>query len=88
MKDFAGGLNLHLTDLITIRALRSRKDVGLPELAKLAQRSGTYMQDVLIDLERRKIVNKRGDGRFALTDEILNQLARYDETGQLKLFPQ
>jgi len=87
MKDFAGGLNLHLTDLMTIRALRSRTTVGLAELAKLAQRSEAYMRDVLTDLERRKIVNKRADGRYALADEILNQLARYDESGQLKLFP-
>lgn len=86
-KDFAGGLNLHLTDLITIRALRTRTAVGLPGLAKLAQRSEAYMRDVLTDLERRKIVEKRADGRYVLADQILNQLARYDESGQLKLFP-
>jgi hypothetical protein len=56
------------------------------ELAKLAQRPAAYMRDVLADLQRRKLVSDGVGGRFVLADEALNHLARYDESGQLKLF--
>ncbi len=86
IQDFAGGLNLKLTDLITIKGLHIKKTAAVAELAKLAQRPVAYMQDVLADLQRRKLVSQATTERFVLAEEALSQLARYDESGQLKLF--
>jgi len=43
------------------------------------------MQDILADLHRKRLVSYN-QGRFALADEAASQLARYDDSGQLKLF--
>ena len=85
IQDFAGGLSLKLTDLMTIKALHVRKALSMAELSKLTQRSEAYMQDILTDLQRRRLVSYN-QGRFALADEAASQLARYDDSGQLKLF--
>ncbi len=86
IRDFAGGLNLRLTDLIAIRALHSGRATRMPDLVRLTQRSEEYMHDVLADLERRELVSRNANGYYALTDEAANQIARYDDSGQLKLF--
>jgi len=86
IQDFAGGLDLKLTDLITIKALQVRGASPIETLSKLTQRPEAYMHDVLADLQRRKIVIKNRDERFELADEVASQIARYDPSGQLKLF--
>jgi hypothetical protein len=86
IQDFGGGLNLKLTDLITIKALHTGKAASMIDLAKLTQRSGAYMQDVVADLQRRRVVTQSGSGRIALADDVISQIGRYDDFGQLKLF--
>jgi ATP-dependent DNA helicase RecG len=86
IQDFAGGLGLKLTDLIVIKALHIRRIASMEDLSRLTQRSGTYMHDVLADLERRRLVNPTANGRFALGDDAASQIAKYDDSGQLKLF--
>jgi len=61
-------LSLKLTDLMTIKTLHVRKALSMAELSKLTQRSEAYMQDVLGDLQRRRLVSY-SQGRFALADE-------------------
>jgi hypothetical protein len=85
VKDFAGTLELKLTDLIVLRALKSRSHLARSDLVRLAQRPANYMDDVLSGLERRQIVHQIGDG-YRLSDATLEQLARYSDDGQLKLF--
>jgi ATP-dependent DNA helicase RecG len=85
IQDFAGNLNLKLTDLIVLRTLRSRNTADISQLCKLAQRPAPYVQDVLHDLQNRKLIVTRAGGRYALSEDVLNQIARYDDSGQLKL---
>jgi ATP-dependent DNA helicase RecG len=85
IRDFSGGLNLKLTDLIATKAVQTGRATQMREIAQLAQRSEDYMHEVLAGLERRSLIT-RTDGRYALSVEASNQIARYDDSGQLKLF--
>ncbi len=85
IKDFAGSLELKLTDLIVLRALRARSQVPKDDLTRLAQRPPNYMEDVLYGLERRQIIRRVRDG-YGLSETTVEQLTRYSEDGQLKLF--
>jgi len=85
IREFAGTLNLRLNDLIVLRALRARVQVGRSDLIQLAQRPANYMDGVLSDLEMRQIILRVGDG-YRLSETSMQQLARYSDDGQLKLF--
>ncbi len=50
VKEFAGTLDLRLSDLIVLRVLRSRSSATGPDLARRSQRPIEYMRDVLSDL--------------------------------------
>ncbi len=84
IRDFAGGLTLTLTDLIVLRELRSRERAGFGRLSARAQRPHEIMEKILGGLEKRLIIERRGD-EYLLSHSSLEQLARYDEGGQLKL---
>ena len=84
IRDFAGGLTLNLTDLIVLRELRSRQRAAFERLAARAQRPPEIMEKVLGGLEKRLIIERR-DNEYLLSHSSLDQLARYDESGQLKL---
>jgi len=84
IRDFAGGLTLTLTDLIVLRELRSRQRASFGRLSARAQRPHEIMEKILSGLEKRLIIERRGD-EYLLSDSSLDQLARYDEGGQLKL---
>ena len=58
IKRWGGDLNLSLTELIVLRALRSRSKLSTRELARLSQRAVNYLEDVLPDLERRHILTQ------------------------------
>ncbi len=87
--DFArksgGALQLSLTDLIVLRALRSRGRLAIGELVRLSQRSRDYMDDVLADLERRMII-KRFEEAYCLSERTLDVLAECGDKTQLSLF--
>ena len=85
IKDFTGSLNLSLPDMIVIRALRTRIEADMMYLAKIAQRPVDYMEISLRDLERRNITYKSGNEQYKLTENVLDQIARYDDKGQLRL---
>ncbi|MGH7841491.1 MAG: ATP-binding protein [Candidatus Binataceae bacterium] len=87
IKDFAGTLELKLTDLIILRALRARAQVSKDDLTRLGQRPQHYTDDVLYGLERRQIIRRVRDG-YALSENTQEQLTRYNADGQLKLFQQ
>lgn len=87
--DFArksgGDLQLSLTDLIVLRALRSRGRLAIGELVRLSQRPRDYMDDVLSDLERRMII-KRFEEAYFLSERTLDALAECGDKTQLSLF--
>ncbi len=85
IKELSGQLTLSLPDLMVVRALRSKGDADIAYLSKVAQRPTDYMEHALQDLRRRKIVRASRGGRYALAEEISNQLARYDDEGQFRL---
>lgn len=86
IRNHAGELELTVTDLVVMRSLRTRQEAGIEYLAKLAQRPTQYMEGSLRDLQRRKIVELRRGARYRLAEPLLNQIARYDDEAQGKLF--
>ncbi len=85
IRDFAGGLQLSIPELIALRVLRTKIRASAAVLASYVQRDERYMEQVLKDLERKNIL-RRGGSDYVLSETILNQIARYNEEGQLKLF--
>ena len=85
IRKWGGGLNLSLTELIVLRALRGRSKSSTRELARLSQRAVAYMDDVLPDLERRHIIS-RSESAWRLSDNTLDQLADCEDGKQLTLF--
>jgi ATP-dependent DNA helicase RecG len=84
IRDFASVLMLNLTELIVLRELRSRQRAGFAKLSARAQRPPEIMEKVLSGLQKRMIIDQRGD-EYLLSDPSISQLARYGESGQLKL---
>lgn len=84
MKDFAGQLNLSLTDMIVIRALCTDGEADMQQLAKYTQRPVDYISISIRDLQRRNIVEKKRD-KYTLTDTIVQQMGRYEDRRQLRL---
>ena len=70
MQKSGGNLGLSLTDLILLRALRSRGGLPVNELVRVSQRPFEYVKDVLIDLQRRMLV-KHIDESFFLSERAL-----------------
>jgi ATP-dependent DNA helicase RecG len=80
-----GDLNLSLTELIILRALRSRGKLAIGDLVRQSQRTRDYLTDVLVDLERRLIVH-RVEENYSLSERILDSLAESGDQAQLQLF--
>jgi len=78
-------LNLSLTDLIILRALRSRGNLAMENLVRQSQRTRDYLVDVLVDLERRLIV-RRDHETYSLSERTLDSLAEYGDQPQFQLF--
>jgi ATP-dependent DNA helicase RecG len=85
IKKVGGDLNLSLTELIILRALRSRGNVAIDDLVRQSQRTRDYLADVLLDLERRLIV-RRVDDTYSLSERVLDGLAESGDKAQLHLF--
>jgi ATP-dependent DNA helicase RecG len=85
IKATAGGLGLQLSELMILRALRSREELEVDPLAKLAQRRIETTEAILRDLQRRNLIGK-SKARYKLTDAVLDEIAKYENPGQLKLF--
>ena len=80
-----GDLSLSLTDLMILRALRSRGTLTIEDLVRQSQRTRDYLTDVLVDLERRLIV-RRVEEKYSLSERILDSLAESGDQAQLQLF--
>jgi len=85
ISDYAGGLSITLNEVIILRGLRGRSSMGIEELCKLTQRTPEHVAPVLTSLQKRLIVEREGE-RYRLSRQALDTIARYDESGQLKLF--
>ncbi len=85
IRDFAGTLTLNLTELIVLRVLRTRGKATVDRLSKFAQRPIDITEGVVEGLVRRNIIVPQDDG-YLLSPVAQDQLKRYDDGGQLKLF--
>jgi hypothetical protein len=81
-----GDLQLRLTDLIVLRALRARRNLAVDELVRISQRPLDYLRDVLYDLERRMLIRHVADVSYCLSDRTLDTLAQLGHKAQLSLF--
>ncbi len=85
VRDYGGGADLDLPDLIILRALRTRGRLNSEQLAGSAQRSTAYMVRGLAYLVRRNIIDDYGQ-TFSLSEQVKGRIAQYDDSGQMKLF--
>jgi hypothetical protein len=85
IKKVGGDLNLSLTELIILRALRSRGNLAIDDLVRQSQRTRDYLADVLLDLERRLIV-RRVDDTYSLSERVLDGLEESGDKAQFQLF--
>ncbi|MGB9379378.1 ATP-binding protein [Candidatus Binatus sp.] len=84
VRDYAGGADLELPDLIILRALRTRGRLTAEQLAGYAQRSEAYMAKVLVNLVNKNILAEH-ELTFCLSEQVKSRIAQYDESGQMKL---
>ncbi len=83
--DYAGGLNITLNELIILRGLRGRPLLTVEELCRLTQRTPDHLVDDFSSLRKRNILEREGE-KYRLSNQASDTIAKYDESGQLKLF--
>jgi ATP-dependent DNA helicase RecG len=86
IQDYAGTLQLSLTELIILRVLRSNSESAVADLAHKAQRPREYVKNALnAMLQRHLIAHYSPRDAYRLSDSVLERLALYDDHGQLRL---